>query len=332
MAEITLSSGPWREVQRERTVAIRIGIGMSGWPFGDEGPQALWDWVDAAERADVDSIWLTDRVVADRLNVEPVVALSFIAARTKRMLVGTSVLALPLRQPTVLAKEIATLDFLSGGRALPAIGLGTEDEREYQACGVERAERASRTDEMVEVMRMLWLGMPVSYRGRHFTLEDVVVHPRPARPELPPIWIGGRSEAALCRVARLGDGWLASQVTPEEVAAGRDAVSSLAEACGRTIDADHYGVILTYCFADSRAEAEHLAEPFQIRGRRRTDVPSGRLDALGPVEHATALLDEFIEAGASKFVLRAACPPEMMAGQLQALVDDVLPRYHDLNV
>ena len=332
MAEITLPSGPWREVQRERTVAIRIGIGMSGWPFGDEGPQALWDWVDAAERADVDSIWLTDRVVADRLNVEPLVALSFVAARTKRMLVGTSVLALPLRQPTVLAKEIATLDFLSGGRVLPAIGLGTEDEREYQACGVERAERASRTDEMVEVMRMLWLGMPVSYRGRHFTLEDVVVHPRPARPELPPIWIGGRSEAALRRVARLGDGWLASQVTPEEVAVGRDAIGSLAEACGRTIDADHYGVILTYCFADRRAEAERLAEPFQIRGRRRTDVSPGRLDALGPVEHATALLDEFIEAGASKFVLRAACPPEMMAGQLQTLVDDVLPRYHDLKV
>lgn len=319
-------------MRRERALAIRIGIGMSGWPFGDAGPQALWEWVDAAERADVDSIWLTDRVVADRLNVEPVVALSFIAARTERMLVGTSVLALPLRQPTVLAKEIATLDFLSGGRVLPAIGLGTEDEREYQACGVERAGRASRTDEMVEVMRMLWLGMPVSYRGRHFTLEDVVVHPRPVRPELPPIWIGGRSGAALRRVARLGDGWLASQVTPEEVAAGRASISSLAEACGRKIDADHYGVILTYCFADDRAEAERLAGPFQIRGRRRIDVPPERLDALGPVEHTTALVDEFIEAGASKFVLRAACPPEMMAGQLQTLVDEVLPRYHSRQV
>ena len=122
----------------ERSVlplAVRIGIGMSGWPFGNEGPDALWEWVDTAEKSGVDSIWLTDRVVSDRLNVEPIVALSFIAARTSRMLIGTSVLALPLRQPTILAKEIATLDFLSGGRILPAIGLGTEDEREYQAAG-----------------------------------------------------------------------------------------------------------------------------------------------------------------------------------------------------
>ena len=301
---------------------------MSGWPFGDLGPQALWDWVDAAERLDIDSIWLTDRVVADRLNIEPVVALSFIAARTERMLVGTSVLALPLRQPTILAKELATLDFLSGGRALPAIGLGTEDEREYRACGVERAERAGRADEMIEVMRLLWGGEPVTFRGRHFSLEDVVVHPRPARPELPPVWIGGRSGAALRRVARLGDGWLASQVTPDEVAAGRDSIGELARRCGRSIDDDHYGVILTYCLADGRSEAARLAAPYMIPGRRRTDVRPERLDALGRIEDLTALLDEFIAAGASKFVLRAACPPGMMQEQLTVLAREVLPKYH----
>ncbi len=301
---------------------------MSGWPFGDSGPGALWEWVDLAERSDVDSVWLTDRVVAKRLSVEPIVALSFIAARTERMLVGTSVLALPLRQPTVLAKEIATLDYLSGGRALPAIGLGTEDDREYEACGVDRAERAARTDEMVEVMRMLWSGESVTHRGRHFALTDAVVTPRPARPELPPIWIGGRSRAALRRVARLGDGWLASQVTPEEVAAGRAEIRGMAERYGRSIDDDHYGVILTYCLADSRAEAERLAAPHLIPGRARTDVPACRLDALGTVDDALSLLDDFIDAGASKFVLRAACPPRMMDAQLRALIDEVLPRYH----
>ena len=102
-------------------------------------------------------------------------------------------MALPLRQPTILAKEIATLDFLSGGRVLPAIGLGTEDEREYEAAGVARADRAARTDEMVEVMRLLWSGEPVTYRGRFSSLTDVSVQPTPVRPELPPIWVGGRS-------------------------------------------------------------------------------------------------------------------------------------------
>ncbi len=301
---------------------------MSGWPFGNEGPDALWEWVDTAEQSGIDSVWLTDRVVSDRLNVEPVVALSFIAARTSRMLIGTSVLALPLRQPTILAKEIATLDFLSGGRVLPAIGLGTEDQREYEAAGVERADRAARTDEMVEVMRLLWSGEPVTYRGRFYSLTDVVVQPRPVRPELPPIWVGGRSQAALRRVARLGDGWLASQVTPEEVAAGKATINELAQENGRAIDDDHHGVILTVCFADSRAEAERLAEPYLIPGRGRTDVRPERLDGLGSVADVTALLDEFVGAGATKFVLRAACPPEMMGEHLRVLVDEVLPRYH----
>jgi probable F420-dependent oxidoreductase len=309
-------------------MAVKIGIGMSGWPFGDEGPDALWEWVEHAERSGVDSIWLTDRIVADRLNVEPIVALSFIAARTRRMLVGTSVLALPLRQPTILAKEIATLDFLSGGRVLPAIGLGTEDEREYEAAGVARTDRAARTDEMVEVMRALWSGEPVTYRGRFYSLTDVVMRPRPVRPELPPIWVGGRSMPALRRVARLGDGWLASQVTPEEVAVGKKAINGLAQEYGRAIDDDHHGVILTYCLADSRAEAERLAEPYLIPGRKRTDADPEKLDALGTVSSMTALLDEFVEAGATKFILRAACPPEMMGEQLQALIDEVIPRYH----
>lgn len=301
---------------------------MSGWPFGNEGPDALWEWVDTAEGSGVDSIWLTDRVVSDRLNVEPVVALSFIAARTSRMLIGTSVLALPLRQPTILAKEIATLDFLSGGRVLPAIGLGTEDEREYEAAGVARSDRAARTDEMVEVMRLLWSGEPVTYRGRFYSLTDVVAQPRPVRPELPPIWVGGRSMAALRRVARLGDGWLASQVTPEEVAVGKSTIDVLAQENGRSIDDDHHGVILTCCFSNTRAEAERLAGPYLIPGRKRADVPAERLDGLGTVADVTALLDEFVEAGATKFVLRAACPPEMMGEQLRVLVDEVMPQYH----
>lgn len=301
---------------------------MSGWPFGNEGPDALWEWVEHAERSGVDSIWLTDRIVAERLNVEPIVALSFVAARTKRMLVGTSVIALPLRQPTILAKEIATLDFLSGGRVLPAIGLGTEDEREYEAAGVARADRGARTDEMVEVMRLLWSGEPVTYRGRFYSLTDVVMQPRPARPELPPIWVGGRSMPALRRVARLGDGWLASQVTPDEVFAGKRTINGMAGEYGRAIDDDHHGVILTYCFADGRAEAERLAEPFLISGRKRTDADPEKLDALGTVPAVTALLDEFVQAGATKFILRAACPSQMMGEQLRVLIDEVIPRYH----
>ena len=116
-------------------MSIKIGIGFGGWPFPSDDPEHLWRYVDTCEDLDIDSIWLSDRIVSPLLNMEPIVALSFAAARTKNLKFGTSVIALPLRNPTILAKEIATLDFLSGGRSLPAVGLGTEDAAEYEACG-----------------------------------------------------------------------------------------------------------------------------------------------------------------------------------------------------
>ena len=119
-------------------MSVKIGIGFGGWPFPTADPDHLWEYTDLCESLGVDSLWLSDRVVSEAMNVEPVVALSFIAARTTNLKFGTSVLALPLRNPTVLAKEIATLDFLSGGRSLPAVGLGTEDEREFEACGARQ--------------------------------------------------------------------------------------------------------------------------------------------------------------------------------------------------
>ena len=115
-------------------MSVKIGVGFGGWPFPDADPERLWEYVDACEALGIDSIWLSDRIVSEVLSLEPLIALSFIAARTTTLKFGTSVLALPLRNPTVLAKEIATLDYLSGGRVLPAVGIGTEDEREFEAC------------------------------------------------------------------------------------------------------------------------------------------------------------------------------------------------------
>ena len=166
-------------------MAVRIGVGFGGWPFPRKDPELLWQYVESAEAFDVDSIWLSDRIVSSVLSMEPIVALSFIAARTSKLKFGTSVLALPLRNPTVLAKEIATLDFLSGGRALPAVGLGTQDEGEFEACGVRKSQRAGRTDEAIRVMRRLWSEDDVTFRGRYFTLNNVTVEPKPVREELP---------------------------------------------------------------------------------------------------------------------------------------------------
>ena len=166
-------------------MSVKIGIGFGGWPFPSADPDHLWEYTDLCEEYGVDSLWLSDRIVSEALNMEPMIALSFIAARTTNLKFGTNVLALPLRNPTVLAKEVATLDFLSGGRSLPAVGLGTGEASEYEACGTLKRQRGGRTDEAIEVMKLLWSQDNVTYHGRYFTLNDVTIQPKPVQKELP---------------------------------------------------------------------------------------------------------------------------------------------------
>lgn len=309
-------------------MSIKIGIGFGGWPFPSDDPEHLWRYVDTCEDLDIDSIWLSDRIVSPFLNMEPIVALSFAAARTKNLKFGTSVIALPLRNPTILAKEIATLDFLSGGRSLPAVGLGTEDATEYEACGTTRRRRVSRTEEAVEVMRLLWKEDNVTFHGQHFTLNNVTVQPKPVFPPdgMPPIWIGGRSEPALRRTARIGDGWLVSQATPDEVKIGVDKISTWAVEYDNDIEEDHYGVLTSFFIDDDAEEAERIATPYMLR--RREDIHWREFSSFGRPEIIRELIDEYIEAGAEKFVMRPACPPEMMQEQLEILGNEIVPHYH----
>lgn len=308
------------------TDKVRIGIALGGWPFPSPDPQLLWDYIEKMEALDIDSIWFTDRIVSPLFSLETIVAMSFIASRTKKLKFGTSVIALPLRNPTILAKELATIDFLSNGRCLPAVGLGTEDEIEYEACGTSKKVRVSRTEEAVEVMRLLWTENNVNYQGKHFKLNGVSVEPKPVQKQLPPIWFGGRSEPALKRTAKLGDGWLVSQAPPEEVATSIPKIKKMASDFNNPIEDDHYGAIFSYCFADSASEAEKIAQPYTLR--RRTDVPSKNMNAFGPPDTLIKLLSEYIEAGATKFALRPACPPEMTYQQMELLGEHIIPSFH----
>ncbi|MCH8309887.1 MAG: LLM class flavin-dependent oxidoreductase [Chloroflexi bacterium] len=307
-------------------MSVKVGVGFGGWPFPDADPENLWEYVDACEALGIDSIWLSDRIVSEVLSLEPLIALSFIAARTKKLKFGTSVLALPLRNPTVLAKEIATLDFLSGGRVLPAVGLGTEDEREFEACGSLKRQRAGRTDEAIEVMKLLWSQDNVTFHGKYYTLNNVTIQPKPVQKSLPPMWIGGRSEAAIRRTARIGDGWLVSQATPDEVSEGVAKIKVMAQEHGNEIEDDHYGVLFSFFIADTQEEAARQAAPYMLR--RRTDVDYAEFSAFGTPDHVKALMDRYIDAGAPKIVVRPACAPELMMEQLELLGREVVPHYH----
>src|SRR5262245_49130626 len=128
---------------------VRIGIALGQWPSKEFESDAILDLIDHFEALDVDSLWVSDRIVSSVLTLEPLTFLSYIAGRLKKMKLGTSTLVLPTRHPVVLAKELATLDFLSRGRLFPAIGLGGEESRGVGAVGGSRKDSAGRMEEMI---------------------------------------------------------------------------------------------------------------------------------------------------------------------------------------
>jgi probable F420-dependent oxidoreductase len=301
---------------------LRIGIGMGAWPFPQRHASAFYDFIALCDEIGVDSLWFSDRVVGPQGVLEPVVAMAALAAVSKRMKFGVSAITLALRHPVVLAKELATLDFLSNGRTLLVAGLGQEDPAEYEAVGTMKADRARRTDEAIQALRLLWSQERATFQGRHFSFRDVAVTPKPVQQPGPPIWIGGRSDAALRRAGRLGDGWLPSAITPQEAGQGIEAIRRYAAQAGRQVPEDHYGAYLTCAIADTRAEAERLFSSTPVR--RREDAPLFAYCAAGAAEDIIARIQEYGDRGVTKFVLRPACPPDAWVSQVERLAREVI--------
>ena len=308
------------------SVKYRVGIMPGPWLPGREGAQLLFDLAELCEAKDIDSIWLSDRLSSPAPVPEVMTSLAAIAARTQKLKFGPSVLVLPYRTPVVAAKEMATVDWLSRGRLFPAVGVGVELPREFDASGVPFKERGRRTDEAIRILRLLWTEDEVSYQGEFFKLDRVTVFPKPWQSP-PPIWIGGKSEAAQKRTARLGDGWIPSFITPEEFRVGVQRVQDLAAAEKRHVPEDHFGTLINYAVAGSEAEAWNMAQPFVPRGRV-DDATMRACTAFGPAEVVAARLEEYVKGGGSKFILRPLCPAERMLDQLALVAEQVIPDYH----
>ena len=307
-------------------MSIAIGYVPGAFGQGGDDPDFLRQLVAVGDKYGYDSIWLSDRIVSPRFSLEPMMALSMVAAYSDRLKFGTSVLAMPLRNPVVLAKQVATLDFLSQGRFFPAVGLGQEEPEEYEACGVSKADRGRRTDEAISLMRRLWQEEDVTHEGEFYTCHNVDITPKPFFKPSPPIWIGGRSPSAARRVGRVGDGWLVSAATPEEIRSGREIVFSSAEAHKREIEYDHVGVMLGYYLAPDAEESVEKASRFVTR--QRPDAFFTEYSALGTAEQVAECINKYAEAGAHKFVVRPLCPAEETMEQLELMGRDVLPLFH----
>jgi probable F420-dependent oxidoreductase len=196
-----------------------------------------------AEELGFDSVWTADHIAVPKANsetygdvVEQMVTLTYIAAKTKTLKVGTSVTVLPQRDPMLVAKQAAALNVLSGGRLILGVGAGWV-EGEFQILGADFAHRGKILDEAIRLMRVVWSDPVINFSGKYFTVRDAVSFPKPSS-EIP-IWIGGNSDAAIRRAARLGDGWHSISIPPSRIREGLEVIKQ----SGRKVAISHRSMV-----------------------------------------------------------------------------------------
>ncbi len=303
---------------------IKMGIGFGLWQQGMPDAQTLYEYIDKAEAWGIDSVWLSDHMMGERAEVSIVPMMAAIAARTQKLKFGPSVMMMPLRHPIAVAREVATLDYLSKGRMIMAVGLGAEG-KESDAFKVPRKKRGSMTDEGVEIIRKLWAGPNVSHHGTHYQFDEVTINPRPAKKI--DIWVGGRSDFALKRVARISDGWFASFVTPEGFAEGVAKITEFAAEYGRQDEEIEAGSIV-FCHVDPDGEKARrdFTAFFAANNRRPPELMLSR-SAVGTPEECRETLQRFVDHGLTKFALWPACPPAQLIRQLAFYAEDIIPHF-----
>src|SRR5262245_46635165 len=300
---------------------IRIGIALGDGALDSESPDSVLEFIDDCERWDIDSVWVSDRIAAPRPTLDPVVFMAYLASRMRNMKFGTSALVLPTRHPVVLAKQLATLDFLCKGRLLLVVGIGGDDSHDFEATGVRKEERGKRGDEAIVLMKKLWTEEQVNFQGQFYSVKDLTLLPRPYQKAGPPLWVGGRSKAAFRRAGRLADGWLVSSVTPSEVATGIEAIRSHAAEVGREVPEDHYGVLVPYVFAN---DSESVLRTADASIRLSKYIPPSDYSALGTPDQVRKKIQDYMDVGATKFVMRPYGPREMHVEQVQMLAKEVI--------
>lgn len=210
--------------------AMRLGIFLSS---GEKDPEGLAQLAREAEALGFESLWVPDHVLKVMGPIlDPIALLAFLAGITSRIKLGTSVLVVPYRNPVVLANELSSLDVLSRGRMRVGVGVGWSEE-EFEALGMKRSERGSRTDEVVEAMQQLWKGSPASFSSRFYEFSGATIGTVPFTTGGPQILVGGQSDAALRRALRYGHGWNGIGESPERILEIRNKLSGLGQELGR---------------------------------------------------------------------------------------------------
>jgi probable F420-dependent oxidoreductase len=303
----------------EQPMSIRIGIGM-----GLGAPMEIgqyWHLVQMCETLGIDSIWHSDQLM--RPGLEPIAMLAALATATKRLRFGMNAVVVSHRDPLIIAKQCATIDYLAPGRLLPVFGIGDPTDPVWKATGRSTKGRGQRASEAITLIRRLLSEDDVTFEGEYFHYQNASISPRPQRRI--PIWIGGESEAAIQRTAAIGDGWLGGLTTPERAG---DVVARIKAAlghAGRHIEDDHYGVVVPFHMGA-------LNDPAVVNfraamgARRGTEVQMPMI-AVGDRATVVDAFRRFVDVGVSKFVaIPLGGDVRDTQTQVRRLAEEICPR------
>jgi alkanesulfonate monooxygenase SsuD/methylene tetrahydromethanopterin reductase-like flavin-dependent oxidoreductase (luciferase family) len=282
---------------------------------GRSDPESLLHMAERAEKLGYDSIWVGDSLTA-RPRIDALTTLAAVGARTQRVRLGTAIFLAALRHPVMLAYQIASLDWMTGGRIDLGVGYGRAkeptQEHEFDILGLNPSARMKMSEELVQVMRRLWCENDVSHAGNFSRFEHVTIEPKPAQPGGVPIWLAANNvEPGLRRVARLGDGWLNNIKSPEVYRECWDKIRGYAADNGRDPDSIHPAIYFTLAAGGKDAVVEGQSFLAQYYNRSYEAVANAMLCVTGSWDEVINCIEKYIEAGARTVVLRFAARDQL---------------------
>jgi alkanesulfonate monooxygenase SsuD/methylene tetrahydromethanopterin reductase-like flavin-dependent oxidoreductase (luciferase family) len=292
----------------EGRAAVSVRVGMFA-PSGllEQGPETAHAFLARVEQEGIDHVCCGDHVsFVAGLGFDGLVQATALAMLHPTLPVYTGVYLLPLRHPVLVARQLADIARLAPGRLIFGAGIGGEDRHEVAICGVDPATRGLRMDECLTIVRQLMTGKAVSYHGTFFDLEEAVIGPAPAEPV--PIIVGGRSDAAIRRAGRLGDGWLGIWNSPRRFAAAAEMAAQEAALAGRPDPPSRHAMQVWCGLADSRQAARACLAPAMEAFYQLPFERFERYCPYGTAQDVAEFLAPYAAAGCTEFNLIPQSP------------------------
>jgi probable F420-dependent oxidoreductase len=289
-----------------------FGLDLTIWPWEYETFDELIEIAQLSEKLGLDSVWMSDHIMYTAPNkgsLEVFASLSAVAARTRKIIVGTKVVCVPFRHPALIVKAGASLDIISGGRFILGVGAGWL-EKEFEAFGFPFKKKVALTRESVEIIKMLWNNTIVDYHGEFYKIKGASCLPKPVQKPHPPIWIGSSGPRMLKMTAELGDGWVIPNPTVEEYRQKLSLIKKHAAKIGRDereIEAGYYA----YASLSSSSEKAWKTAEEQILPERRRAIRPGltlrdleEICIVGNPDEWISRIEEYVNAGADHIIVK----------------------------